>query len=216
MFQQVARELPPDVTHYFGLSLASLVDSCRAVIRSSNTLGKDGAAPVEIVFPFVLSPTHPIKIVSGGQTGADRGALDAALAAGVLCGGWCPHDRMAEDGPIDPKYPVTPLPGAGYRERTRKNVQDSDATVLFSFGPPDGGTLVTLDDCQAFRKPHLLIDAATHTPDQAAASILAFIRREQIHTLNIAGPRASREPRIYEYVLEVTAKVLAVVQNVPI
>ncbi|MDH3584808.1 MAG: putative molybdenum carrier protein, partial [Phycisphaerae bacterium] len=75
-----------------------------------------------------------IKIVSGGQTGADRAALDAALACGQPCGGWCPQDRAAEDGPIDPRYPLKELPGGGYRQRTHRNVIDSDGTVVLSFG----------------------------------------------------------------------------------
>jgi hypothetical protein len=70
-----------------------------------------------------------IKIISGGQTGVDRGALDAALAVKFPCGGWCPADRRAEDGSIPGRYPLTPLPGGGYRERTRQNVIDSDGTA---------------------------------------------------------------------------------------
>ena len=84
-------------------------------------------------------PSSSIKIVSGGQAGADRAALDAALACGVSCGGWCPEGRLAEDGRIADSYPIVELPGAGYRQRTRRNVQDSDGTAIFSFGPPEGG-----------------------------------------------------------------------------
>lgn len=75
------------------------------------------------------------KIISGGQTGADRGALDAALEARVPCGGWCPADRSAEDGSIPDRYPLTPLPVGGYRARTLKNVEDSDGTVIFGGCP---------------------------------------------------------------------------------
>src|SRR5256885_2018978 len=80
-----------------------------------------------------------IRIVSGGQTGADRAALDAAMEACVECGGWCPAGRMAEDGVIPDRYPVIELPeGGGYEQRTLRNVLDSDATVILSFGPPPG------------------------------------------------------------------------------
>jgi putative molybdenum carrier protein len=77
----------------------------------------------------------PIKIVSGGQTGADRAALDWALARGVPCGGWCPKGRKAEDGPIDLKYPLKETPSSSYLQRTEWNVRDSDATVVFSIEP---------------------------------------------------------------------------------
>jgi len=85
------------------------------------------------------------KIVSSGQTGVDRGALDAALAAGFACGGWCPGDRRAEDGVIPQKYPMTVLPGGSYRQRTLQNVIDSDGTAILVYGSLSGGTLLTRD-----------------------------------------------------------------------
>ena len=87
-----------------------------------------------------------ITIISGGQTGVDRGALDAALAMGTPCGGWCPEGRMADDGIIADKYPLQELAGAGYRQRTRQNVADSDATLIiyFDFIAPKRGTELTL------------------------------------------------------------------------
>ena len=68
------------------------------------------------------------RIISGGQTGVDRGALDAALKASISCGGWGPKGRKAEDGPIPERYPLQELPGADYLHRTRRNVVDSDGT----------------------------------------------------------------------------------------
>ncbi len=100
-----------------------------------------------------------IKIVSGGQTGVDRGALDAALAAGFPCGGWCPADRRAEDGPIPQRYPLTPLPGAGYRQRTQQNLIDSDGTAILFYESVRGGTKLTRDSCVREKKPFVVLDA---------------------------------------------------------
>jgi hypothetical protein len=149
------------------------------------------------------------KIISGGQSGADRAALDAALDLNIPCGGWCPADRSAEDGPIDARYPLTPAPGAGYRERTRLNVRDSDATVIFGFGPLRGGSLDTLSDCRDLNKPHLLIDATVTSVQKATKLMHRFVTDQAIRTLNVGGPRASEEHEIYEYVTGVLRIFLA-------
>jgi hypothetical protein len=140
-------------------------------------------------------------IISGGQTGVDRGALDAALDLGVPCGGWCPEGRKAEDGPIPERYPLQVLPGSGYRQRTRQNVRDSDATVIISFGPiiPGSGTDYTLRSCRAASKPHLLIDGATVPPDEAARLIFDFVIATGVERLNLAGPRAEAAPQAHGY-----------------
>lgn len=125
------------------------------------------------------------KIVSGGQTGVDRGALDAALVAGFACGGWCPADRRAEDGEIPEGYPLTPLPGAiaieadrtarqiaeQYRGRTLKNVQDSDGTVILFSETLSGGTLLTQKLCEREKKPFIGLDAQATTKLRAADAI---------------------------------------------
>src|SRR5205823_2786445 len=94
-----------------------------------------------------------LKILTGGQTGADRAALDAAMDAGIECGGWCPANREAEDGIIPDSYPVAPLPNAGYDQRTTQNVIDSDGTVVFASPPARGGSKFTLDECRRLGKP---------------------------------------------------------------
>src|SRR5436309_14721003 len=104
--------------------------------------------------------TELLKVISGGQTGVDRGALDAALALQVECGGWCPAGRLAEDGTIPKRYPVVELPNARYAERTARNVADSDGTLIISNGEPIGGTRETIQRCVGLDKPHLIIDPA--------------------------------------------------------
>jgi hypothetical protein len=96
------------------------------------------------------------KIASGGQTGVDRGALDAALAVGFACGGWCPKERNAEDGPIPGSYPMTLPIGSGYRQRMVKNVVDSDGTAILFNQTLSGGTLYTHDVCRRERKPFIV------------------------------------------------------------
>lgn len=140
-----------------------------------------------------------LKIVSGGQTGVDRGALDAALDAGFPCGGWATEDRVAEDGTIPAHYPLAELPGGGYEERTLQNVLDSDGTVILHFGVLEGGTRQTRDCCKAHGKPHEIIDASLVAPEEAAPRLAAFIERHRIAVLNVAGPRASKWPGAHDY-----------------
>jgi hypothetical protein len=150
-----------------------------------------------------------LKIISGGQTGADRAALDAALTLKIPCGGWCPANRRAEDGIIADRYPLTPLTGAGYRQRTRQNVIDSDGTVILAFGALTGGSKATAGFARRFEKPLLIIDAACSTATEAAISLAVFLLRHRIHTLNVAGPRASGQPKIYGFVSDVLSNLLA-------
>ncbi|WP_264678413.1 putative molybdenum carrier protein [Moraxella bovis] len=140
-------------------------------------------------------------MISGGQTGVDRGALDAALNKGLACGEHYPEDRRAEDGLIDDKYPLTPLKGAGYRKRTRQNVIDSDATVIIyhTFIVPKSGTELTLETCISQNKPYLLIDMNVFSVEIASDYILDFIKKYQIDRLNFGGPRGSGVPSIQAF-----------------
>jgi hypothetical protein len=150
----------------------------------------------------------PLTIVSGGQTGVDRAALDAALEAGAPCGGWCPEGRLAEDGPIPARYPLKELPFAAYEERTRQNIRDSDGTLIIHFGPMSGGTLYTYDHCLIFGRPVCLVNAAILPVEDAAFRARAFVIKHAIGQLNVAGPRASLCPQAYGYAHELVSTML--------
>ncbi len=150
------------------------------------------------------------KIVSGGETGVDRAALDAALAADFPCGGWAPGDRSAEDGIIPERYPLVALPKGGTRQRTRLNVADSGGTVIFYFETLSGGARLTRNLCALEMRPYLLIDAREITdPTVAAAKIAEFAQVKGIHILNVSGPRASRWPSGYDFVFAAISECIA-------
>src|SRR5436190_21463654 len=117
-----------------------------------------------------------LKIISGGQTGVDRGALDAALGFEVECGGRCPAGRLAEDGSIPEHYPVVELANAGYAERTARNVADSDGTLVISKGEPIGGTRETVDRCIEMGKPYRVIDCASMIVQETIEAATEFVK----------------------------------------
>ncbi len=137
------------------------------------------------------------RIVSGGQTGADRGALDWAIRNNVPHSGWCPRGRKAEDGPLDPKYLLQETESAGYLQRTRQNVVDSDGTLIVNLGKLDGGTLATAKLAQKLDKPHIVVQLDSGAGDEDVKKLMDWLNRESISTLNIAGPRESKRPGIY-------------------
>jgi hypothetical protein len=150
-------------------------------------------------------------IVSGGQTGADRAALDFAIRACIPHDGWCPRGRLAEDGRLDPCYQLRETPAAKYEERTRWNVRDSDATLVVTIrAKPTGGTALTLGSARQQRKPCLHIAReTTSTVEDGAERIAEFIAEHKIERLNVAGPRASQEPEITAFVYELLTAALA-------
>jgi hypothetical protein len=148
------------------------------------------------------------KIVSGGQTGVDRGALDAAIAVAFAGGGWCPGDRMAEDGVIPRRYPLTPLPNGGYRERTGLNVVDRDGTAILFYESLSGGTRLTRNLCALLDRPYVLVDARQLGEMEAVAAVEKFVEARKIKILNVAGPRASNWKEGYAYTLSVVKQVI--------
>jgi hypothetical protein len=141
-----------------------------------------------------------VRLVSGGQTGADRAALDWAIARGVPHGGWCPRGRKAEDGTIARDYRLAETPSDGYLQRTEWNVRDSEGTVILSLSPAlTGGSKKTAEIAQQLGKPwlHLSKDASR---GDAGSRLRRFLQEHHIRVLNVAGPRASTEPGIGEFV----------------
>jgi len=152
-----------------------------------------------------------LTIVSGGQTGADRAALDFAIAHSIPHDGWCPNGRLAEDGPIAPHYLLCETPTSGYAERTEWNVRDTDASVVFAIERPlRGGTKLTVDLARKHIKPCLTIVqqelplwGSSEVTRQLAERLVDFIRKHDIRRLNVAGPRASQQPAIGMFVSSV-------------
>ncbi|MBN2124445.1 MAG: putative molybdenum carrier protein [Deltaproteobacteria bacterium] len=143
------------------------------------------------------------KIISGGQTGADRAALDAAIEMGIDHGGWVPKGRKTEEGPLPDRYRMKEMPTAGYAARTEQNVLDSDGTVILSHGKLTGGSALTRRLAKRHGRPWLHIDLTTTNSFRAAGLIDTWIARNEIATLNVAGPKASEDPDIYGAVAKV-------------
>ncbi len=137
------------------------------------------------------------KIISGGQTGVDRAALDFALGNNISCGGWCPKGRLAEDGEIPVKYPLQETVSQRYEKRTKKNVIDSDGTLIITDKEPLSlGTKLTMEICQKRQKPYLIVYSKPGA--DAGRQFWTWVSKNAISVLNIAGPRESTVPGIYE------------------
>jgi hypothetical protein len=150
-----------------------------------------------------------VKIVSGGQTGADRGALDAAIELGLDHGGWCPRGRKAEDGAIPARYQLREHASASYPARTDANARDSDATLLITRGQPSGGSALTAERVSHHGKPLLHLDLAALSFDRAAATLRTWLAARDVATLNVAGPRESGCPGIAEAVRALLVRALS-------
>lgn len=162
-------------------------------------------------------------IISGGQTGADQGALDAALKLQHPCGGYCPKGRKSEKGPIPPRYPMQELKSASYPPRTKANVKRADGTLIFTYGSPSGGTLLTVEYARNMQKPFYIIDFYQNNPHRndfqkpdfkkhiatRLQQIREWGRENKVYILNVAGPRESDHPGTREMVAEIIYKLLS-------
>ena len=149
----------------------------------------------------------PARIVSGGQTGVDRAALDAALERGIPCGGYVPRGRLAEDGPLAARYPMTECESAGYPARTELNVLHSDATLILCDGAPSGGTKLTAELCRRHGKPCRVVQAKPLK--DAVSAVKEFLKEAGPRVLNVAGPRESTRPGIYALALKIFLEALS-------
>ncbi len=167
-------------------------------------------------------------LISGGQTGVDRAALDFAMAAGIPCTGWCPAGRRAEDGCIPDRYQLKEASSENYQQRTRLNVKDADATLIFTGSGQSRGTALTAECCHALRRPFMVVDVAAiifargeqkrqtdavNLSEHASKTLnpekfLTWLHRVKPEVLNIAGPRASECPEAAEIVFAFLSSIL--------
>jgi hypothetical protein len=143
------------------------------------------------------------KIISGGQTGVDRAALDAAIKLMIPHGGWIPRGRLTEDGPLSPEYQLKETGSTSYADRTEKNVLDADATLIISRGPLTGGSEYTRQIAVRHDRLWLHIDLNQIPAFQAAITINEWVEKKGIEILNVAGPRAGKDPKIYDDTLNI-------------
>ena len=146
------------------------------------------------------------KIISGGQTGADRAALDFAIRHNIPYGGWVPKGRKTEDGTLPEKYNLQEMPTGQYSKRTEKNVLDSDGTLIISHGLLTGGSALTTSFAELHRKPWIHIDLEITPSSAAARTIQEWVGRNGIKIMNVAGARASKDPMIYQAVMDLLEK----------
>lgn len=138
----------------------------------------------------------PARVISGGQPGVARAALDWAIECGIAHGGWCANGRLAEDGLIPGRYHVKEMPGAEVRTPTEENILDSAATLILNVGVLEGDSELALRIARRLDRPCFLVDIEEHEADSTAAEIRAFMATRRNCTLNVAGPRESERPGV--------------------
>ena len=154
------------------------------------------------------------KIISGGQTGADRAALDAAIELGIPHGGWIPKGRRTEEGPLPDKYELKEMATPSYEERTEQNVIDADGTLIVSHGQLTDGSAFTDEMAKKHDRPCLHIDLDVIRGISAAQKIKSWILQNGVKTLNVAGPRASKDPEIHDDTIRMVKGVYYLFQTI--
>ncbi|NJN06080.1 MAG: hypothetical protein HC814_06560 [Rhodobacteraceae bacterium] len=155
------------------------------------------------------------KIISGGQTGADQGALQAAIWMSIPHGGWCPKGRRSENGAIPDLYSnLKEHSSPDYPPRTLANVKDSDGTIIFTFGPPERGSALTIHLCKKEKKPWIHIDLLKLNSFQNALKVSRFIMENRIKVLNVAGNRESKSPGIHDKVRNILIRAMVIMSGV--
>lgn len=167
------------------------LEPLRYVLDDGSVVAEESEEPGE------QEPWPTRRIHSGGQTGADRAALDWAIAYRIIHGGWCPKGRKAEDGPLAGRYQLRETESAGYRQRTKRNVLESDATLIVNLGELEGGTLETVRIARQHQKPALVLQLDETPIQDAAVRLRTWVEANRFGSLNIAGPRESKRPGIY-------------------
>lgn len=145
------------------------------------------------------------KIISGGQTGVDRAALDAAMANGIACGGWCPSGRHADDGPIPDRYPLQETADMDHTVRTENNVRDSDGTIVMYRGLLQGGTAYAALMAEHLKRPVLALNL-DEAPDPE--SIAEWLEQHRIRVLHIGGQREAGNPGIYKAARQLVGEII--------
>lgn len=186
-------------------------DPCREVDERREVLADGRLLPLPTMREIYTIGFREMidRIVSGGQTGADRAALDWAIANDMPHGGWCPKGRKAADGVLADKYQLTETESTGYRQRTKRNVDDSDGTLIVNLGELDGGTLATKVFAEKARKPCQIVQLDGGVTNTIIHEVLRWLRIHPIDVLNIAGPKEEKRPGIYALTYQLLERLVA-------
>lgn len=188
------------------LEARGFVKACGGLYEAGSPKNPLGNCLMRLVCSPALRQWEIVRVISGGQTGADRAALDAAITCGVPHGGWCPKGRLSEEGPIPSVYHLEETESGEYPVRTRMNVEAADLTVIFTQGLLSGGSFLTQQFAEELGKPWMHMDLSD--PVHPLEKMIDEVPSLEKFVLNVAGPRASNDPKIYTAVYEVMVHLL--------